>query len=120
MNQLIFTILITLSASGNFIPLEDFPLKVHPCFETRYDILKGRLANKEINVEEFKERFHSMIDEANGWMDAIDKRRNGMQYPGIPLPHEYNNDPFDGPKPACQINLKLPKPRLPVAPKIES
>ncbi len=120
MNQLIFTVLISLSASGNFIPLEDFPLKVHPCFETRYDLLKSRLANKEIAVEEFKTRFHSMIDEANGWLNAIDQKRNGMKYADIPLEHEFNNDPFNGPKPACRIELKLPRPQLPIAPKVES
>jgi len=120
MNHLILTVLIALSASGNFVPLEDFPLKVHPCFETRYDILKGRLANQDIGVEEFKTRFHSMIDEANSWMDAIDKRRNGAKEILTPLPHEFNGDPFNGPKPACRIELKLPRPQLPVAPKIES
>ncbi len=119
MNHLILTVLITLSASGNFIPLKDFPLKVHPCFETRYDLLKGRLANQEIGVEEFKTRFHSMIDEANGWMDAIDKRRNGGKDILIPMSHEYNNDPM-GKGPVCDIKLKLPRPQLPVAPKVES
>lgn len=122
MNQIILTILLSVAAPQSidgFQPLEEFPLKVHPCLEKRYQILKGRLFNREIEIPEFKRRFHHMIDEANGWMDAIDKRRNGQKYVLIPSPHEFNNDPTSK-GPVCDIDLRLPKPRLPLGPRTES